>query len=297
MLARAYGSIKFQTTDIFDELISSAHSSAYDALYGVPFTKDMLIEGLRTKQFRKICFLLGAGISVAAGIPDFRTPGTGLYAKVAEHGLPKPEAIFSLDYFMEQPETFYSIAGSLMMHSAKPVTAHRFIKKVQDEGMLLKCFTQNIDGLELDAGLDPSYLVQAHGHMRSCRCCICHTSCSMDVFHEHLQTKKVLRCSVETCTGVVKPDVIFFGESLPEEFRRSCFDIKGADLIIIMGTSLKVAPFSHLVTLAQDYVPVVMFNHDNVFGNERSNFIFFEGDIESSITDLCSELSWDIDGS
>jgi len=88
--------------------------------------------------------------------------GTGLYSKVAALGLPKPELIFHLEFFKSQPEIFYSLAGSLLINNdaINPVKAHHFIKKCADEGVLLKCFTQNIDGLELNAGLDDSYLIQ-----------------------------------------------------------------------------------------------------------------------------------------
>lgn len=67
------------------------------------FTKEDLIEGLKSKKFKKIVFLTGAGISVSAGIPDFRTPGTGLYSKLQQYNLPQPEAIFHIEYFKKNP--------------------------------------------------------------------------------------------------------------------------------------------------------------------------------------------------
>ena len=264
-----------------EDFLRNAHDEANIALFSVPFTKEILIDGLRTKAYKKVVFLTGAGISVAAGIPDFRTPGTGLYAQVAAYGLPKPEAIFSLDYFIEKPETFYGLAGSLMLHTAKPVYAHHFIKKVADEGQLLKCLTQNIDGLELVAGLDESLLVQAHGHMRSARCSVCRNPCPMETFMEHVHSKTVLRCSEDSCPGAVKPDVVFFGEPLPETFRNEVFTVKEADLVIIMGTSLKVAPFSLLLEIIPKTTPVVLLNREDVVG-ERSNFLFLPGDIEGT---------------
>ena len=227
-------------------------------------------------------------------IPDFRTPGTGLYAKVAEYGLPKPEAIFSLDYFMSNPETFYSVAGSLMMYNAKPVNAHFFIKKIADEGNLLKCFTQNIDGLELDAGLDKELLVQAHGHMRTSRCCVCRTESPIEKYHEHIDKKTVLFCSEEGCRGVVKPDVTFFGEGLPDEFRDNCMLLKQSDLVIVMGTSLKVQPFSLLLSLVPETTPILLLNHDNVIQGRRSNVLYIPGDIEDNICNLCAELGWSL---
>jgi len=95
------------------------------------------------------------------------------------------------------------------------------MKKFADEGLLLKSFTQNIDGLELDTGLDPSLLVQAHGHMRSARCCDCRAPVDIALYNQHIAEKKVLRCRNSACNGLVKPDVVFFGESLPADFGQS----------------------------------------------------------------------------
>jgi len=117
------------------------------------FTRDDLINGLRNKTFKKIVFLTGAGISVSAGIPDFRTPGTGLYSQMAKYNLPQPEAIFHIDYFKTNPEPFYLLTKESFKPDIKPVISHKFIKKIHDEGMLSRAITQNIDGLELDAGL------------------------------------------------------------------------------------------------------------------------------------------------
>ncbi|RYH12890.1 hypothetical protein EON65_37000 [archaeon] len=166
------------------------------------------------------------GISVAAGIPDFRTPDIGLYAQVGRLGLPFPEAIFSLDYFRSNPAAFYTIANEFLTYHAQPVLAHKFIRRLQDEEILLCNYTQNIDGLELCAGVSLSKLVQAHGHMRSARCIECRTECGVDVFMEAIRTQQVLYCSgcnpeagnIVLSSALVKPDIVFFGESLPASF-------------------------------------------------------------------------------
>jgi len=91
--------------------------------------------------------LTGAGLSVAAGIPDFRTPGTGLYSKLQEYNLPFPEAIFSIDYFKKKPVAFLGLAKEMLTKDYEPTLGHKFIKKLQDEGILLMNLTQNIDDL------------------------------------------------------------------------------------------------------------------------------------------------------
>ena len=71
------------------------------------FTRNDLINGLKEKKYKKIVFMTGAGISVSAGIPDFRSPKTGLYANLQKYNLPTPESIFTLSYFNKNPEPFY----------------------------------------------------------------------------------------------------------------------------------------------------------------------------------------------
>lgn len=294
-ISRASQIVKFSdirsASSEFSEAISLAESLASVGVDSNPFTVEKLIEGMRDKSFKKIVFLTGAGISVASGIPDFRTPGTGLYAKVAELGLPKPELIFDLAYFREKPETFYSLAGSLLFHDAKPVKAHQFIKKMADEGLLMKCFTQNIDGLELDVGLDPTLLVQAHGHMRNALCCECRAPVDSELFLRHLKEEKVLRCSLEGCAGVVKPSVTFFGEPLPKDFFEQFSIIDDADLVFVMGTSLKVQPFALLVEMVPLTTPIVLINRENT-SIHRKNFLFLEGDIEDSVQMICDNLKY-----
>lgn len=91
--------------------------------------------------------LTGAGLSVAAGIPDFRSPGTGLYSKLQQYNLPYPEAIFSIDYFKKSPTAFLTLSKEMFTTNCEPTLGHKFIKKLQDEGILLMNLTQNIDDL------------------------------------------------------------------------------------------------------------------------------------------------------
>jgi NAD-dependent SIR2 family protein deacetylase len=89
-----------------------------------------------------------AGISCAAGILDFRTPGTGLYDNLQKYNLPEPEAIFDLDYFPEHPKAFCSLASAMLPGKFAPTLAHYFCAFLYRKGIVLRIFTQNIDGLE-----------------------------------------------------------------------------------------------------------------------------------------------------
>ena len=96
-----------------------------------------MIDGLKAGSFRKIAVVTGAGISVSAGIPDFRSPKTGLYANLQKYNLPHPEAIFDLDFFKANPEPFYNLAKEFLdLSKFSPTPTHRFIKLLQDKEML-----------------------------------------------------------------------------------------------------------------------------------------------------------------
>jgi len=261
-----------------------------------PFTREDLINGIRCRRFRKVAFLTGAGISVAAGIPDFRTPKTGLYAQLKEFGLPHPEEIFSLEFLLHNPEPFYAVAHRYLQYEVQPVLAHRFIKQFADQQTLFMDYTQNIDGLELDAGIPAELLVQAHGHMRSAHCSDqkCRAEADMKEYTQHIQDEKVLYCT-KCSSGIVKPDIVFFGEKLPRSFHKQLNNIHKADLVFIMGTSLKVKPFSTLLTTLPQSTPLVVLNYHHPAGvNElsREKLLFLEGDIETNTAALMKECGW-----
>lgn len=137
------------------------------------FSRTELVKGLKEGKFKKIVGVTGAGISVAAGIPDFRSPG-GLYHKLAEkYGLTKPEEIMTLDFFRKHPEPLYEIMKEFLGATIKPTACHKFFVELAKRGQLLKYYTQNIDGLEVEAGMPQDLLLQAHGHIRSCSCSVC----------------------------------------------------------------------------------------------------------------------------
>ena len=100
------------------------------------FNYKTLVEGLKAGQYKKIIVMTGAGISVSAGIPDFRTPGTGLYDNLKEFNLPKPEAIFDINYFKKNPHAFYRFAKNFDLSKFDATPTHYFIKMLQDKGLL-----------------------------------------------------------------------------------------------------------------------------------------------------------------
>lgn len=228
------------------------------------FTLEGLAEYINTHNPKNILLMIGAGASVAAGIPDFRSPGVGLYSKLAAmypELARRPEALFELDTFKAKPELFYTIMNEMNMwpESYQPTTVHRFIKLLQDKGLLLRCFTQNIDTLERIAGVKSELVVEAHGAFSSAHCVSCKAERSMKDVETCAKAGGIPTC--KECGNLVKPDVIFFGEALPQRFfELARADSSKCDLLIIIGTSLKVYPFALLPSFVENNVPRVLIN-------------------------------------
>ena len=104
---------------------------------------EAVAELVRSGQCRRIVVLTGAGVSVSAGIPDFRTPGTGLYDNLQEYGLPFAEAVFDLNFFRSDPAPFYRLCQELWPGRYAPTPTHRFIKLLEQKQLLVRRYTQN----------------------------------------------------------------------------------------------------------------------------------------------------------
>ena len=132
-----------------------------------------IANAIKEGRIKKICVLTGAGISCSAGIPDFRSPGTGIYYNLQEYNLPCPEAMFELEFFKQNPEVFYKFLKTLIHGKYKPTYAHYFLKLLELKGVLLRVYSQNIDGLDRLAGLSDNILVEAHGSFATASCIEC----------------------------------------------------------------------------------------------------------------------------
>lgn len=111
---------------------------------------------------------------MSAGIPDFRTPGTGLYDNLQEYDLPTPQSIFDIDFFNEKPQAFYKLAHSfLSLDKFEATPTHQFCKMLYDKKNVSHYLTQNIDNLEAKAGFTPEEINQAHGANFGAICAKC----------------------------------------------------------------------------------------------------------------------------
>ncbi len=240
---------------------------------------------------RRIVVLTGAGISVSCGIPDFRSAG-GLYSKVSKRfpELDDPTWMFDLEYFNKNPACFYSFAREIWdVTGHEPSMSHRFIAELERRGQLLRNYTQNIDGIENSAGI--SRAVMCHGSFETVTCTKCHeTTRSGDTIQEFIRRGEVAICPA--CGGVLKPDLVFFGESLPDDFDTHIdADCDQVDLVLVMGSSLKVKPVAGLVGRIPPHVPQILINRE-VVGYPHQFDLCLLGECDNITHYLASRLGW-----
>lgn len=157
----------------------------------------------------------------------------------------------------------------------------------------MKLFTQNIDCLEREAGVPDEKIVEAHGSFARQRCIDCGTPYPDDQMKQTITKKDVPHCITPQCNGLVKPDIVFFGEQLPAEFFKHRELPAVADLCIVMGTSLTVQPFASLPGFCSEGVPRVLINSEQVGSlGSRPDDVLLLGDCDAGVRKLASALAW-----
>ncbi|MFO7680155.1 MAG: NAD-dependent deacylase [Chloroflexota bacterium] len=197
------------------------------------------------KNARSVVALTGAGISTRSGIPDFRSPESGLWDHV------DPMDVATITAFKRNPQAFFDWIRPLVQHivRAEPNAAHRALANLEKYGPLKGIITQNIDVLHTRAGSQNIY--EVHGHLREATCMQClETYATELVLDKYLLNGDVPRCPA--CRGVLKPNVILFGEILPITIlNRARRLTQECDVMIVAGSSLEVAPAGDLPMLAK----------------------------------------------
>ncbi|XP_007895509.2 NAD-dependent protein deacetylase sirtuin-1 [Callorhinchus milii] len=244
------------------------------------------------RESKKIMVLTGAGVSVSCGIPDFRSRD-GIYARLAVDfpDLPDPHAMFDIEYFRKDPRPFFKFAKEIYPGQFQPSLCHRFIALLDKQQRLLRNYTQNIDTLEQVTGIHR--IVECHGSfaMASCLACKYKVDCEAirkDVFNQVVP--QCPRCPPDVPLAIMKPDIVFFGENLPELFHRSMkYDKDEVDLLIVIGSSLKVRPVALIPSSIPHDVPQVLINREPL---SHLNFdVELLGDCDVIINELCHRLS------
>jgi NAD-dependent deacetylase len=191
------------------------------------------------RESRSTVALTGAGISVPSGIPDFRSPGTGLWENV------DPMEVAHIEVFRRDPKRFWSYYRPRfgMLSEKEPNAAHAALAELESRGLLDAVVTQNIDRLHHRAG--SRRVIEVHGTIETSSCLDCGESYTLELVEGLFDEDGVPRC--HGCRGAVKPDVVLFGELLPERAMDEAAALAaGAELLLCVGSSLEVFPVAGL---------------------------------------------------
>ncbi len=215
--------------------------------------------------------LTGAGISTPSGIPDFRSEGTGLWSR------DEPMEVASLNTFRTDPERFFvwfrPLAGQIF--NAQPNPAHVALAELEKAGRVRSIITQNIDALHHKAG--SKNIIEMHGTLRTLSCTQC---------FQQAEAKNYLKAFVErgalprcpACNGLMKPDVILFGEQLPQRaWYEAQSESRQCDLMLVAGSSLEVLPVAGLPMQAIDRGShLVILNNATTYLDVRADVVIQE---------------------
>uniref|UniRef100_H3GLH0 Deacetylase sirtuin-type domain-containing protein n=1 Tax=Phytophthora ramorum TaxID=164328 RepID=H3GLH0_PHYRM len=250
------------------------------------------------RSSKKIVVLAGAGISVSCGIPDFRSEN-GIYSRLSEYNLPNPQCMFDIEFFRSNPKPFFAFAKELFPKSSGftfvPSRCHYFLKLLEEKGKLLRIYSQNIDMLEHAAGISHEHSVLCHGSFATATCLACKRMYPNDAIRDDVLNQRVPMCtSCNSPEGIVKPDIVFFGESLPRRFHDSIkSDEDEADLVLVMGSSLKVNPVRSIVSRFKKDTPMILINREPV-GRPHKFDVELLGYSDEIVQELCRLLGWEI---
>lgn len=216
--------------------------------------------------------LTGAGISTPSGIPDFRSPTAGLWEDV------DPMTVASIYGFRRDPKQFYEWMRPLarLMLDAEPNPAHHALAALENMGHINALVTQNIDTLHSRAGSNRVF--EVHGHMRDSTCIECFKvqNTDQDAMRRYLESGEIPRC--RKCGGILKPNVILFGEQLPVTVLLAAQDvIRNCDVLLIAGSSLVVAPVSELPRQALAHnAKIIIINYERTYIDRHADVVIHE---------------------
>jgi len=232
---------------------------------------------------RYMVALTGAGHSTRSGIPDFRSPDSGLWKKA------NPMLVASIWSFRLNPKSFYRwvrpLAETLL--DAQPNPAHEALAALEQMGILKSVITQNIDNLHQEAG--SSRVLELHGHFREATC----VRCYREVATEPLMADFILKGRVPHCKcgGALKPNVILFGEQLPiRVFNEAVAEARRADLMLVAGSALEVTPAADIPFLAVENGAIGIIVNLEPTGFDRLAEVVIHGDVADVLPRLVAAV-------
>ncbi len=195
-----------------------------------------------------VVVLSGAGISTESGIPDFRSPVSGLWSKA------NPED-FTIQKFMTHPQNIYQLGADFfqVIMNARPNEAHKALGEMEEKGLVKSVITQNIDALHQKGG--SRKVLEIHGSLRSAKCIHCYREEPMEEIVKDVM-EGIIPPRCQECGDPMKPDVIFFGEAMPPAYQEALEEARKADGMLVVGSSLVVSPANMLPRYAEKLVIV-----------------------------------------
>ena len=257
---------------------------------------------LKNNKFKKIVFLVGAGISTSSGIPDFRSEN-GIFNQIKEkYNLDSPNDFFHIAYFYQNPKLFYQFSKEFYSQKYKPSLFHYFMSFINHKKLLYYIFTQNIDNIESQLNIEKEKIIYAHGNLYEASCPKCGEKVDFSNYLNYVMNDEIKYC--EKCGAPVKSNVVFYGESLSDEFFEKSYDVLNADLIFIAGTSLEVPPFNRLayghtnknsyrvvinrLRVGKKYIPRGLDYEDT-----ESKDMILIGECDDVVKNLIRDLGWE----
>jgi len=232
------------------------------------------------RNAKRIVVLTGAGISTPSGIPDFRSEGTGLWSR------DEPLEVASLNTFRTHPENFFNWFRPLarQIFEAQPNGAHYALVELEKAGGSQTIITQNIDMLHQKAG--SKQVIEMHGTLQTLTCTQCYRKYETRDFVKHFIEDGTLPLCLN-CNGILKPDVILFGEQLPQAaLFKAQSAVRGCDLMVVAGSSLEVLPVAGLPMQAVDRgAHLIVINNSPTYINVRADVVIMD-DVATIIPEI-----------
>jgi NAD-dependent deacetylase len=239
------------------------------------------------RDARHVVVLTGAGLSTQSGIPDFRSEGSGLWSK------DEPLEVASLLTFRTHPELFFKWFRPLarQIFFAEPNAAHNALARLEAGGHLQAVLTQNIDMLHHKAGSQRVF--ELHGTLRHLSCTQCYRQFGYESYLlPFVENGKIPYCP--DCNAILKPDVILFGEQLPQKVLFGAqSESRNCDLMIVIGSSLEVLPVAGLPMQALDRgAHLIIINNSDTYLHVRADIVIPD-DVATIIPAIAERVLYD----
>jgi NAD-dependent deacetylase len=236
------------------------------------------------RESKRVVVLTGAGISTPSGIPDFRSPGSGIWERY------DPFEVASLSAFRYNPSRFYEWMRSFAdgIFRARPNPAHIALARLEQNGYIQTLITQNVDLLHQRAG--SKNVLEVHGSLSTLTCTGCFTTFdSKDYIPPYLENGQLPYCP--RCHSILKPDMVLMGEQLPvKTWLKAQQACKNCDLMMVAGSSLEVLPVAGLPMRAlENGAHLILINHSETYLDVRADIVMQE-DVADVIPRLTAEV-------